>query len=563
MTAMTTLADNPPGSNSYGVEAQVSGAVGTGNPWAATLKGQLGNKIKLQPYIGIRGINRHNSGTDEDANFTYSGKAPLSNSLDYSYKSHSHTYRKGIGFNYGLTATYLLNPSNTITASVSGDIIREDQGGNMTESNYMPGQAALNNPFSTVLTEFDGNTHANTLEASAGYRFRFNNSHANFPIGFDVDYTFSRSSNDCDTRQKIVQQTGFSDYALNSLNTEAVTRKHRLQGTWLTAIKGTQINLAAFYEDRKLESNDHQSFQDTNGTPTITPLDHQFRHQYQTVGTYVSARSRVKDVVFNARLEYDYTDMEGKHLNDLLPMASVEWNINHASNLNLKYARRLIRPGLEELNPAQIRGNYTLRYGKADMEGIHANNAMMTYRIILPEIIFTTTLNHIFVQDGFNAIWMEKNGMRISTWGNEGVRRAWSLAPEAEWNISGNTKLNLKAEALWDKRIAYAIHMSKEHWGMTLHTALQQTLPLDISMNLHATYSEGNTIDLYSHEAHSYQFGATFSRPFLSNRRLTASLEYYYRKYPRTIITQGAYVGDAFIHPSNRNTAVLSLTYKL
>jgi len=170
-------------------------------------------------------------------------------------------------------------------------------------------------------------------------------------------------------------------------------------------------------------------------------------------------------------------------------------------------------------------------------------------------------LQHIFAEDGFCAMWMERDDIRISTWGNMGVRRAWQLVPKLEWQAWKGSKINADGCIIWDKRIADAIHMQKEHWGYSMHGRVNQQLPQDFTLGFEGEISEGKTQDLYSHAGRQRRLGADVSKRFLKNKNLTATLAYQFCDQPNIILTQGAYKGHVYNRADNWNTITLGVKY--
>ena len=65
-----------------------------------------------------------------------------------------------------------------------------------------------------------------------------------------------------------------------------------------------------------------------------------------------------------------------------------------------------------------------------------------------------------------------------------------------------------------DKRIADAVSMTKEHWGVFSRLGVEQMLCATFRLNAFAEYSEGNTQDLYRHMGSAYRLGTTLSKSF-------------------------------------------------
>lgn len=549
-------AESQPKGNSSQIE--IGGGVGATDLFQVGYRGAYaGKKLSIQPMLRFSGVNQNNGSYKEDASYTYTGVMPLSQTQGYNYVSHSRMDKSGVNFAYGLSAEYKASSNNILTAAVKGNLLRMDNDGHRTEVLHHP---LLAMPGTRVNSWLSGFNHDNNVEASAGYRYLFAPT-SPFNDGIKLDYTYTRSSQDFKRDQIVVEQKGFEDFSSNGLRTEGVSQKQRLQGTWMTHINAVEFNLAAFYEDRVLTSEDCQWFKDVNNPArSLQGLDEEFRHRYRTTGAYAYAWSRIGEIVVNARLEYNYTNMEGHHLNDFLPTASVEWNVNGQNDLSVRYARRIIRPSLELLNPAKIVGTYTCNYGNPDLIGMHVNNITLGHSLRMDFATLNSTLQHIFANDGFNAIWMERNGICNYTWGNEGKRRAYSLTENFSVKPAESTRVNVSLNVIWDKRVADAIHMEKEHWGATAKLGLEQKLTKTTHLDLHGQYSEGNTVDLYSHEGRSLGAGATLRQSF--GKDLQLSLSYDYHDHPKLVITQGAYTGSLHQREGSRHALSLNLVYK-
>lgn len=170
------------------------------------------------------------------------------------------------------------------------------------------------------------------------------------------------------------------------------------------------------------------------------------------------------------------------------------------------------------------------------------------------------SLSYTMSNDGFNGIWMERDNRRIYQWGNEGKRRAWSIQPDFTLRASATTKVRGQAVILWDKRIADAVSMAKEHWGVFSRLGVEQMLCATFRLNAFAEYSEGNTQDLYRHMGSAYRLGTTLSKSF--GDHFSTSLEYQYVRQAKEVYTHGGYTGSYHLYSARRNACSLSLKYK-
>lgn len=540
-----------------------TGGIGNTTPWGANAKVEINTaKLDLKPYFGIKGVTKYSSDELISMDYTYTGIMPLSStsSLGKHYTSEYQGHRKGTEMEYGVELKYHLSAADLLAASIKGTRSNLSQSGLSHEALWGSNDALIssgswrtNNP---LLRE-------NTLEAMANYQHR----DANGLVIFNLKYSYLRNFEDEERNLEAEERYNFDVFSKTRILADATTQRHNALAQWNRNINGHDLGWGVRYENQLISANDAQEFFNLQPSQQRGINEPQsqvtFSHNYHTAGVFANYTwNPVKEMFWvNAGIEYDYTRMGKQNLHDYIPRASLEWRPARNNSFVLSYNRRITRPTVAYLNPARVHGVYTMDFGNEDLTGIHINLFNLRHNIQSGNFTVTTNLQHIRVDDGFCAIWMERDGIRQSTWKNEGVRRAWSLTPEVKWKASVKTNLQARANVIWDKRVAYAINMAKEHWGYSAGIGLNQVLPLEFLFNATADYSYGNTIDLYSHAGTSWSLGANLKRKIWNN--VTAQLDYRYNHYPETILTQGAYTGTFFARPKNHNSASLTINIDL
>ena len=521
-------------------ELQLGAGIGAASPYATQLKLQFSTpRFTVKPFFELTGINRASSGTTEHLEYVYS-------SSGNTYHSVKEMYNKGTELRYGADAQLLLDAHNTLSAGVSNTrhstsatgSVQEALHGN-THSKY---HSLLSDP-SHVLDE---------LHAQAAFR------HTTSVKGeqWSLQYSYQRKHLMEELLQKGLEMENFDRFTNNELATDATTQHHTVKLDWQRPVaKGQVLAAGARYENRLITSSEEQKLDGR------VNFDEDFRHRMQVGAAYAEYRLNTAHFTVNAHVEYDYTRMQEKNLNDFVPQLMMQWRMDAHSSLTFNYVRRIVRPERELLSPAPIVGAYTLDYGNVDLEGVHINSFSLAYQLKGSKATYNAALAHIAAGDGFNAIWMEKDNIRISTWGNQGIRRAWSLTQNVQWKPAEGTTFGAKAVLIWDKRVAEAIHMQKEHWGITTGLSLEQKLFAGIAMSAEGEYTEGNTVDLYSHQGHGWELAGGLKRNF--GRCLTAGVQYTYHDHAPLILTQGAYTGRVVTHPFHKHAAMLNLTFHL
>lgn len=545
-------------------EADLKGGVGSENPLAASLKLKFDNgKLVFSPYAGITMTGKDASAMKETKDYTYVRTGSR-------YLSEMESKSTGSKLNYGFNLNYTLPSADYITASLDGSYLTKDTDvkfiERLTKTGAEPEYAngAGKSPFSTTGSD---------LKASVGYRHYLDTEGQT--IG--IKYQFANNTLDEDNTLRYFSSRHMGQLTDNHIIGSQSVQDHLVTLDWEKSFSGIHyLNVGASYLNRVQKSDLSQTFESLNWE------NEHFKHTMETTSAFANYGLKTKLFDAHASLSYEYTDMNGKALNDIVPNADVTWKMNGCSSLKAAFSTRIVRPTLNYLNPTYKRWAFEEVYSTAkvkevfpfvncDIEGIHLKNFSLVYLLRKQKVTFSTALAHIFTDDGFNAIWIEQNEMRKAFWGNEGVRRAWSLTPDVEWRVSPKTVLGGKVNVIWDKRIAYAIGCANEHWGVTTQARLMQTLPLGIKMKLQGDYSEGNTIDLYSHYGRMLHFGAGLERSFLKNNCLTAVLAYDYTDYAKVVFTQdkaikipnsGFYTGYSHVRPASRNAASLTLKYR-
>lgn len=532
------------------------GGVGTATPWEGDIKLSIPTSaVRISPYLSLQGITHQSSKTEDDRLFRYSKSGNV-------YESNQELKSEGFDLKYGTTALFPLR-SGSFNILFEGQHHQQETTGWWNESVTDSKHDMLSHVQSNVSMP-----HQDWDQYRAGAGFTRQ--------GFHVEYTYQYRNAHNAFKQDILQGHAGNAFLANDRDGETSTHNHHAKMTQsFRPAKGQQLTVGVDWVRNSIGQEHLQNVSSEGGSHKYTP---RFDHRYQTHSAFMEYRYAYASVKAMARLEYAYTHMryEGEgndftsdanrikrswNLNDLIPQVHLEWGVRQGDTLTADYRMIIKRPDIDVLDPTHIHGAYTIDYGNADLEGIHINNVSLAYRIHRNRFDYTTTLGGIIVEDGFNAIWMEKDNVRISTWGNEGVRRAYSVTPRLRWQAAERTSLTAQATLLWDKRIARAISMQKEHWGITAQAAIVQTLAPGCILNVHGQYSEGNTIDLYSHESRSYGAGASLQKALPHN--VSLAIGYDYQEHAKAILTQGAYTGYFFNRPGSHHNAWLKIGYKL
>ena len=527
-------------------DATISAGYGDTAPYSGGVNLKINtNKFTIKPYFNVKSIMPYNSTELTSMNLVY-------NNSGNRFTQEQEHWQNGVSLKYGTDFQYRLKNHDIFQASIDGDYTERAINGERTEFFYDPTGALISSVKSALrFPRLD----KNEVKVQTSYLHKTNVEGGEFLL----KYTYELEQEDEDKRQELSETVNFDNYSLSHITGDINIHKHEFLCDWKTPLVCDSyshlFNFGIRYNNRYIISDDAQYL---DGKENYNEV---FRHKMSSAAVYAGYKLKANAWEADARVEYNRTRIQEKNLNDVIPQAKLVYHFNPFHSLTASYAMRIVRPTLSYLVGCHTVSPYAEEYGNKELEGTHINRMALTYNMLAPNVIFTATVAHINVTDGFNAIWYVKDDVRNYTWGNQGVRKAVEITPEVQWIAATATKVKAALTALWDERIAYAINLRNPNWGFTGKAGLEQVLTQGIKLGVNAMISKGNTVDVYSHEGLNYTFGANVMRSFLDNK-LTANLGYEYKKLPVIEITQGAYTGSIYARHHNPNTVKLVLTYK-
>jgi len=350
--------------------------------------------------------------------------------------------------------------------------------------------------------------------------------------------------------------TGLVYKTSNTLDQQVTEQTHRAWVDYVCRLnKGHALDMGVAYDRRQMDAHTMQVWEQQ------PRLDADYSHLTQYGAVYARYRLRIGNIKAAAGLEYRATRMQQRWLHDLVPTAMLHWQVDSVHGLTAEYRMMIIRPEYCQLDTNHIRDTYTQSFGNDALVGTHVHNTHLTYRMALEKVTFSAVVRYITANDGLNALWMERNNIRIYTWGNEGIRHAVSLSPQIDSRLGKTTRLKVSATVLWDERVAKAIQMSNANWGIRAQVNLEQQLPLHMAMALYGDYAYHNTLDLYSYEGHGGRVGAHWTMAWLRQHNLRLKIGYTCRFRPDIHITQGGWTGLLSSRPTCMHLAEVQVGY--
>ena len=323
-----------------------------------------------------------------------------------------------------------------------------------------------------------------------------------------VSYQFSGSPTGSDIENR------FDGEVMPDRRTEGFTNSssHIVQTDFSIPIgskAGNVLSAGAKFTARH-NSSDQDSFMYTSGDYVYVPETSIVYDFYNNIGALYAefaGKFGPVDIKAGARYEhtwqnvtYDRTPAMDFSLNygNLVPNASLQYNISMVQNIGLSYNMRISRPGITYLNPFvdNISDPSVVSYGNPDLRPETGHNIGLTYNYFSPKWILSMSLNQSFVRNGLSAYsFYDKDHVMNTTYGNIVSSSTTGLNAYVMWLPGQKTRVILNGSTGYADIRSRELDQKNAGWTYTALLGLQQTFPWDLRFSANVIAS-GRTVTL-------------------------------------------------------------------
>ena len=197
-----------------------------------------------------------------------------------------------------------------------------------------------------------------------------------------------------------------------------------------------------------------------------------------------------QDVEYHLGNGQDFTTSYG----NLVPTASLQYNLGVGSNIGLTYNMRISRPGITYLNPYVDKTNpIALSYGNPDLDVEKNHNLSLVYNVFTSKLMVNLNLHHNFVDNAISQYsFYDSDNLLNTTYGNVVQRHQTGLSAYVNYLLTKNTRIFLNGGLNYTDLRSDALGQSNNGWTANAMIGLQQTLPLDLKLSAFAITSTKN-----------------------------------------------------------------------
>ena len=376
----------------------------------------------------------------------------------------------------------------------------------------------------------------NSYNGSLDYQRFLNKSRTS---SITLSYLFTTSPARSENRRIYDPVSALVTIPLADLYSEAKTRgtEHTLQVDYITPLSKTQqLNTGVKYINRRSTS-DSRFYDIVGSVEQYDPAKSVNYKNFQSVlAEYAEYKVTLKNVSAKAGLRYEHTwesvdfvfgagSNFKKNYGNLVPSASVTYNLSPTKNIGVNYGMRITRPGITYLNPYVDRSNPTIiSYGNSDLEVEKTHNINLVYNTFSRKFMANFTLGTMFANNKIEEYSFMQSGILNRTYGNIVQSKSFNFNTFMNYSLSKNTRIMLNLNLEYADLKSAQLNQHNSGWMATAYLGLQQTLPWDLKWNVNLTGST-TRYTLQGYQTGNNMLISTLSKS-LFNDKLSLSLLY-------------------------------------
>ena len=170
---------------------------------------------------------------------------------------------------------------------------------------------------------------------------------------------------------------------------------------------------------------------------------------------------------------------------NLVPSASLQWNLGLTQNIGLSYNMRISRPGISYLNPYVDTSDPTARtYGNPDLDAERGHNVSLVYNFYSSKAMVNATLRYTYTGNGISAYsFYGLDNMLNTTYGNIVQNQNIGLNMFLMLTPTSRTRIMLNGGFGYSDLRSTQLGQQNAGWNYNALLGVQQTLPWDLRLS--------------------------------------------------------------------------------
>lgn len=445
-------------------------------------------------------------------------------------------------FQYGyLEASYEIDTLNLI--SVGANLFR-GKSKNLSELDAVLNP--LGNEFnSSPVYKFHRNSVSEGTFGSTDLNVDYQHSTSKKDELLTVSYRFSQSPNDNESNTELSDVVNYylsNEYPKWNIN-DASTMEHTGQVDYTTPIFNKQtLEAGVKYINRQNKSNTlEQIYNDSTKIWEDHSRDNsQFRHTQHIYSAYLGYLIRLNKFGIKAGVRAEGTSLKAEFARkpdmdfstdyfDVVPNATLTYQIDMSTQIRLGYNMRIQRPGIWYLNPYINDVNpQNISQGNPNLDSEKSNNVNLNFSKFTQKFSINASLSYTFVNNpierySFTADFptddprSQYNGAMWNTYDNIGKKQQVGMFLYGNWSPTTWFRIYMNGGLDYTDLKAPTLDLKKDGVSGRVFAGTQFTLPKDFRINLNGGYFSP-WIMLQGEQSPFYFAGLNVSKDFLKKK---------------------------------------------
>lgn len=445
-------------------------------------------------------------------------------------------------FQYGyLEASYEIDTLNLI--SVDANLFR-GKSKNLSELD------AVLNPLgdelnSSPIYKFHRNSVSEGTFGSTDLNVDYQHSTSKKDELLTVSYRFSQSPNDSESNTELSDVVNYylsNEYPKWNIN-DASTIEHTGQIDYTTPLFNKQtLEAGVKYINRQNKSNTlEQIYNDSTKMWEDHSRDNsQFRHTQHIYSAYLGYLIRLNKFGIKAGVRAEGTSLKAEFARkpdmdfstnyfDVVPNATLTYQIDMSTQIRLGYNMRIQRPGIWYLNPyINDVDPQNISQGNPNLDSEKSNNVNLNFSKFTQKFSINASLSYTFVNNpierySFTADFpvddprSQYNGAMWNTYDNIGKKQQVGMFLYGNWSPTTWFRIYMNGGLDYTDLKAPTLDLKKDGVSGRVFAGTQFTLPKDFRINLNGGYFSP-WIMLQSKQSPFYFAGLNVSKDFLKKK---------------------------------------------
>ena len=359
-----------------------------------------------------------------------------------------------------------------------------------------------------------------------------------------LSYRFSQSPNDNEGHSRLEDLEGVYSQAYRYPNwniNDASTTEHTAQVDYTTPLfKDQTLEAGVKYINRQSKSNTLEQVKDSlNAWQDISQRNSDFRHTQHIYSAYLGymvkfnkfgAKAGVRAEGTSLNAEFAKAPEENFKTNyfDVVPNATLTYQLDMSSQLRLGYNMRIQRPGIWYLNPYVNNADpQNISFGNPNLDSEKSNNINLNYSMFAQKFSINASATYTFVNNSieqYTFIDPKNPGIFQTTYGNIGKKQSTGLFVYANWNPVPLFRIYMNGGVDYTDLKSDMNDMANSGFSGRIFAGTQFNFPMDFRLNLHGGYFSP-WIQLQGKRSPFYFTGISVNKDFLK-KKLSVQLSF-------------------------------------